>query len=203
MVKKMNASPVLVPAPHRGAVLDFLRNRARPPFGQAATVELRGRRAVPQVRTVLFYYVEELDCIAFCTGTKTKKWAQLKKNPALSGCFYDAERTTQYRWECRAETAEASSPRHGLLVARLWRTMSADLRRCIWEDHNRSVKAAGPIDIEVPCPSEGVVICRPDRWDIFRLEFADFKTSVRTVSTRSGNRWTSRSAPIHQTAQAL
>ena len=38
-----------------------------------------------------------------------EKWRELMINPALSGCFLDSSRSTQYRWECRARLATTAS----------------------------------------------------------------------------------------------
>jgi pyridoxine/pyridoxamine 5'-phosphate oxidase len=166
-----------------------LEDLSRPAYGQVATVDLTGQ---PKVRTVHLRYIKERNTLGFSGNVKSPKWAHLRAKPALSGCFYDAHRHVQLRWEGGVELIDAKSRRaadHELLD-RMWLLMRPDVRLAYWRDWLKDASASA--DVQKRCPSLGVIVCRPTVWDIFQIDPRDYNKDVRTIHTLKGTAWKAR-----------
>jgi hypothetical protein len=181
---------VLLPEPHRASFLRSMREATPLCYAQVATVEHRAYRATPQVRTVTLHHVEELDVLAFSTSKLSAKWSQLRASPRLAGVFFDARRHLQFRWEGPAELADVATPAHSDLLRRMWLRLSPGARAVTWGEYCRSVLGVAPsFDPAEPCPIEGLVLCRPDAWDLLRFDVEDESRSERVALTWSGSAW--------------
>jgi len=194
----MSVRPLL-PEPHRAALLGAMQTAVPRCYGQVATIAGAGDAAAPRVRTITLHHVEELDAIAFSTSTCSAKWAELRARPRLAGVFFDLQRFVQYRWEGGVELAEASSPEYGELLRRMWRRVSPGVRWFTWDDYCRNVlRGAVDFDVDESCPIEGLVVCRPEKWDVLEFDVEDYGRSRRTVITWTGAAWQGVAAPLQR-----
>jgi hypothetical protein len=192
----------LLPEPHRASLLRSMREATPRCYAQVATVEHRAYRVVPQLRTITLHHVEELDVLAFSTSKLSAKWSQLRASPRLAGVFFDARRYLQFRWEGPVELADVATPAHADLLRRMWLRLGPGVRSFTWEDYCRSVLGVAPsFDPAEPCPIEGLVLCRPDAWDILRFDVGDYGCSDRVVLTWSGSAWSQVDAPPQRRAE--
>jgi hypothetical protein len=196
----MSARPLLA-EPYRSALLAAMQTAVPRCYAQVATVAGAGDAATPRVRTITLHHVDELDALAFSTSTSSAKWAELRARPRLAGVFFDLQRFVQYRWEGPVELAEASAPERGELLRRMWRRVSPGVRWFTWDDYCRNVLRAAPaFDVDEPCPIEGLVVCRPERWDVLEFDVEDYGRSRRTVLTWAGTAWHGVAAPLQRAA---
>lgn len=183
----------LAPPPHGGAIKSMLSDPARPAHAQVATVA----DGKPQVRTVRLFYAEPPGCLSFSTSTLSSKWSQLKADPALAGCLLDRASNVQYRFWGAADLVEAGTRGGDDLIAWHWRRLSPALRATAWVIYNRLLGLQSEaLDVEAPCPGEAVVLCRPTRWDIFKLDSPNFDKSWRRIARLENGSWTVSEAPI-------
>jgi pyridoxine/pyridoxamine 5'-phosphate oxidase len=173
---------------NRGFAPDVLADEIRqrfddptqPAYGQLATVENQQAK----VRTVHFRYFATENTIGFNTAVTSPKWIQLKDEPRHAGCFYDAEKRCQWRWEGRSViVTESGNP---ALVLASWRQTREDLRALYWE---QSTLSGENFSIETVCPDFGVVLLFPDFWDSYQMHETDYHHSARTLYKKEAESW--------------
>ena len=187
----MKRPPPFAPASVAAPLLSSLRDKERPAYGQAATVDGRGR---PQVRTVHFRHVPEKATLGFAANILSPKWRELRRKRVLSGCWYDHPRSVQFRWEGAVELIEprAAGPSGGRTLDRMWLLLRSPVRTAYWADF----APRGKVDAGRRCPNFGVVLCRPRMWDVFRMNHKDYIRSTRTIYRLKKGKWAGRRVSV-------
>jgi hypothetical protein len=165
------------------AIRESFEDEAHPAYAQVATATPAG---APRVRTVHVRYVTEYDTVGFSTNVFSPKWAELARNPRISGCWFDTKRRIQIRWEgsVRLVPWERASDAERRVLERLWLLIRPTVREEYWREFGQPDPSA-----ELPCPTHGVVLCRPDLWDLYELVSDDYRTHRRTIHRLGGNVW--------------
>jgi hypothetical protein len=153
-------------------------DEAKPFFAQAATVSADGE---PDVRTVHYRYIAELDSLAFACHVESPKWQQLKAQPRLAACYFTPRGQIQLRW--RAQVRLITDPQSPALNM-MWKSTEPWIREEYWQ-------GAGPA--EHLCPAFGLVVLDIDFWDVYHIDLADPKQCRRSSYSLDGDVWKSTS----------
>lgn len=180
-------TPPFAPSQVAPVLIEALQDRAYPSYGQAATVDGRGRA---QVRTVHLRWLPERSTLGFNAHMSSPKWGQLRREGRLSGVYHDQHRLVQFRWEGPVELVEASSEdaTDRAMLDRTWALIRPEVRLAYWRDWGR---AARP-DLALRAPNLGLAVCRPKLWDVFVLHATDYNKGRRTLYELKGNVWRAR-----------
>lgn len=166
-------------------------DEAHPAYAQVATVD---SNSAPHVRTVHVHFLPKLNVLAFNTHVGSSKWTHLKKNPLLSGCYVDLVRQVQFRWESQVELVEDSA-QYPNLLEELWLRMRIDVRKAYWMDYKNLPLAQMPpqdIDLNTRSPNQGVVLCKPYRWNIYEIHEENYCKGVVTLHEFKNDQWYSK-----------
>jgi general stress protein 26 len=166
---------VTVPGPIADLVPSIFDSEGNPLYAQAATA---GADGAPNVRTVHYRYVPDLETIAFACHTESPKWRELVENPRVCGCWFHPKRQIQLRWNAAAElVTDTESPE----VERSWDRTHEWIRKEYWKDDARA--------IENVSPHFGVVVLRVDLWDLYEIDLEDPSKSRRRLWRLEGGAW--------------
>lgn len=149
-------------------------NEEKPFFAQAATVDAEGE---PDVRTVHYRYIEELDSLGFACHIDSPKWRQLMTQPSLAGCYFTPREQIQLRWRAKVRliTDSGSAARHAI-----WQSTEEWIREEYWQGAGNS---------EQLCPAFGLVVLEIDTWDVYHIDLDDPKLSRRSSYSLDGKIW--------------
>lgn len=179
-------SPPFAPESLQKIIIESLTDPDHPAYGQVATVDPSGK---PQVRTVHLRYLTDLEVFAFGTNQRSPKWAQLQQSQCLAGCYFDEYRQVQFRWESAVELVVPKGNGQ-LLAKRIWSLMRPHIRADYWADcKNMSPDVAR---IDECCPTLGVVVCKPQLWDIYEVMPDDPSQARRSLHRLEKQQWISR-----------
>ena len=156
-------------------------------FCQISTVAKQADSYLPKMRTVLMYDEPERDALRFTCSTQTHKWSELKAIPKVSGIYFDAETTTQYRFEANAILIDKNSADEKAFHEQTWYALRHDLRQVLWQEYLADENADYNID-EI-FPYHGNVVLQPYYWDIFKLDTLDFAQSNRVQMVLENGSW--------------
>ncbi len=168
-------------------ILTAFKFAERQSFTQIATIAKLNGAYLPKARTVLLYYLEDRNAFRFSCSTNTHKWVELSEIPKITGIFFDARNTTQYRFEANAQLIDHTTKMEYELYNSSWSMLRASLREQMWQEY-----LADPNEkyrIEEICPHHGTVILKPYYWDIFKLDTINFANSNRTQVILKDNLW--------------
>lgn len=164
-----------VPGPIADLVPSLFESEERPLYGQAATA---GAGGAPNVRTVHYRYIPDLETIAFACHTESPKWRELRENPRVAGCWFHPKRGVQLRWSADAElVTDASEP----AVSFSWRGTHDWILQEYWKDDARSIEGVSP--------HFGVVVLRVFLWDLYEIDAEDPSRNRRRVWRLDGGSW--------------
>ncbi len=176
-------------------LIEVFTDRKHPVYGQVATVSLKG---TPQVRTVHFHYLPEFQAIAFNAHIGSSKWKELENKNIVSGCYHDAFRNFQFRWEGKAELAHPAFSKNHALLDKMWMLMREEVRQAYWRDAQKIPldRIDQKFDVTQRAPNLGTVLCYPYLWNIFESNLEHYSKGHCTIFTLQNNVWRSKVVSI-------
>lgn len=143
-------------------ITNALEDNTHPLYAQVNIVDEKSK---PAVRTVLMRYISGHGTLGFFTHVHSPEWQYLMRRPTLTGSFQGPQSQEQYRW--RGPVQLLHGERHDYILHQRWLDLREDVRKSFWLECNPSLKGTeGAIDLAIPCPSIGIVLCHPDLWEI-------------------------------------
>jgi hypothetical protein len=160
-------------------------------YGQISTVDSEGQ---PSTRTVHIHCIPDPQVLLFSCNTKSEKWDHIHSNPLISGCFWNEQTSTQFRFEGKAQQITEKDADYRELVQSMWMKMREGVRITYLLD-----EMGMPLDVPNPnmnpaqhSKNHGLVFITPKLWDIFDFHTAEYRFSKRTLYQFKKDQWTSR-----------
>lgn len=173
-------------------VIKTFDDKNRGAYGQISTVSQENR---PSVRTVHIHAVTNPEfMLVISTNIQSQKWISLKHNPWIAGCYWDAEKQIQFRFEGKTDLVTENHPTYSDLVDMMWKRTRAEVRTAyLLDDKGIDLQTENPnVDPEQHSINHGVIIIHPTRWDIFYNDSQVYRFGKRFIYDRTGNSWTVR-----------
>ncbi|MBI4366632.1 MAG: pyridoxamine 5'-phosphate oxidase family protein [Deltaproteobacteria bacterium] len=172
-----------------------------PAYGQAATI---GLDHTPQVRSVHWHYRPEREALAFNTNTQSAKWLEVASAPTIAGCYIDMAQGLQWRWDGSAERLDGGNSADHTFLQTMWETIRPDIRTTYWANYLHGSDTAtldAGVEIDRRCPTCGVILCLPSRWDVYIINLTDYSQGTRTIYTLTGTEWSARRVSLLHTKE--
>jgi pyridoxine/pyridoxamine 5'-phosphate oxidase len=99
-----------------------LNNKA---YGQFSTSDTNGQ---PSTRTVHIHCISQPQVMVISCNTKSEKWQDIETNPLVAGCYWVDARSTQFRFEGKAQLVTENDSRYAELVQTMWVKMREEVR---------------------------------------------------------------------------
>ncbi|MCB0326095.1 MAG: hypothetical protein KDD52_00600 [Bdellovibrionales bacterium] len=134
-------------------------------YGQISSVD---ELYAPHTCTVHWHAFPDLGVLGFNTHQKSDKISRLKNNPALSGCYWNAEQGFQMRWRAQGDLSQKLISEN--MRMDLWMSLRPQVRRAYWLcelDLPLDIKMLPSLDLETVPSQFMTVLCRVNSWDIF------------------------------------
>jgi pyridoxine/pyridoxamine 5'-phosphate oxidase len=170
-------------------ILRTFGDDSRKAYGQISTVAPDGQ---PSVRTVHIHSIQKpLDALVASCNTKSEKWTNLKKNPQIAGCFWDAENQVQVRFSGIADLISEGSHDFSDLLQQMWMKMREEVRiTYLLDEKGLALDTKNPkVDATQHSKNHGLLLISPTRWDVFHNNPKSYRLGKRKIFDLTKKEW--------------
>lgn len=164
-------------------------DEANKAYGQISTVSEKG---VPSVRTVHIHSIEHptQGLIVSC-NTKSVKWAHLKKNPSIAGCFWNPANQIQIRFEGIADLITEKDADFKEMVLGMWEKMRPEVRvTYLLDEKGMPLDTKNPkVDPDQHSKNHGLLLITPTLWDVFENNPTAYRLGKRWIYKLKNEQW--------------
>lgn len=179
------------PTEIRDLILKTFSSDQQKAYGQISTVS---SQFVPSVRTVHIHALEDEQVLAISCNIKSNKVKDIRKNPAIAGCFWDLENQIQFRFEGEARLILENDAKYADLIQVMWMKMREEVRLSyLLDEKGMDLHTASPdIDPQIHSKNHGVMLIQTSVWDVFYNHPTEYRLGTRTIYSEKNGVWGKR-----------